>query len=286
MNSICFVAGLALIGAGIYLYVYKSELLTYVYSMPLARPACIIIITVGSAVLIPSFCGLLGAVRENHILLIIYTVIMVLITCLSIVAAIMAIATRVPWNGFDFIRQKMRESLQKDYGYNLNTSNYNVFITAMWDLAQQNWYCCAAEDNSWGIYRQSQWYEIQPGEKENDRAMVPLSCCVKDQYGEYVNPQKCQTWQMGPPKLASGTSINEALFYDGCYVYGSKLLSRVTGGIIAMGIIFAVIVGLATIFALGLTCHILRMDKSPPPAPTNVKMYTSAHPGNWNNSYA
>lgn len=44
--------------------------------------------------------------------------------------------------------------------------------------------------------------------------MVPLSCCVKDQYGEYVNPQKCQTWQMGPPKLASGPSINEALFYD------------------------------------------------------------------------
>lgn len=68
------VAGLVLIGAGIYLYIYKSELLSYVYSMPLARPACIIIITVGSAVIIPSFCGLVGAIRENHILLIIASI--------------------------------------------------------------------------------------------------------------------------------------------------------------------------------------------------------------------
>lgn len=77
------VAGLVLIGAGIYLYVYKAELLSYVYSMPLARPACIIIITVGSAVLIPAFCGLLGAVRENHILLMIASIFwfLLLVSC-------------------------------------------------------------------------------------------------------------------------------------------------------------------------------------------------------------
>lgn len=49
---------------------------------------------------------------------------------------------------------------------------------------------------------------------ENDRPMVPPSCCVKDQYGKYINLQKCQTWQLGPPKLASGPTLNEALFYN------------------------------------------------------------------------
>src|SRR6218665_370839 len=69
------VCGLILIGAGIFLLVYKSDLLTYVYSMKLALPSAIIIITVGSAVLIPSFFGLCGAVKENKVLLIIVCII-------------------------------------------------------------------------------------------------------------------------------------------------------------------------------------------------------------------
>lgn len=283
MNAICFVSGLILIGAGIFLLVYKSDLLTFVYSMKLARPAAIIIIAVGSAVIIPSFFGLFGAIKENKVLLIIYASIMALICALSAVAAILAIITRNPWNGFDFIRLEMRNSLQQVYGVDVNTSGYNAFITGMWDLAQQNWYCCAAEDSSWGIYRQSAWYEMQPGEKENDRAMVPPSCCVKDQYGEYINLMKCQTWQSGPPKLASGPTMNEALFYNGCYVYGSKLLQRVSGGIIAMGIIFAVLVGLATLFAIGLICYLFRTNSSPKSVQQpNFAMYSSKSPGVWN----
>lgn len=285
MNSICLLAGLILIGAGIYLLVYKSELLTYVYAMPLARPASIIIITAGSAVLIPSLVGLCAALKENSVFLMIYIIIMVLICLLSVVGAILAILTRFPYNGFDFIRQKMRESLQQTYGVNLNSS-YNAFVTAMWDLAQQNWYCCAAEDSSWGIYRQSAWYEIQPGEKETDRVMVPPSCCVKDQYGEYVNQQKCQTWQLGPPKLASGPMINEALFYTGCYAYGSQLLHRVTGGLIAMGIVMAVLVGVAVLLSLGLFCHNRRTNTSKAPPQPSAASYKSSKQGAWNTSYA
>lgn len=30
-------------------------------------------------------------------------------------------------------------------------------------LCVVQWYCCAVEDQSWGIYRSSEWYKIQPG---------------------------------------------------------------------------------------------------------------------------
>lgn len=41
---------------------------------------------------------------------------------------------------------------------------------------------------------------------------MPASCCIKDQYGKYVNIQKCQTWTLGPPGRQQGQT-NEAICY-------------------------------------------------------------------------
>ena len=48
---------------------------------------------------------------------------------------------------------------------------------------------------------------------EHDKPWVPKTCCKKDQYGEYIELQKCQTWNQGPPGKQSGLP-NEALFYE------------------------------------------------------------------------
>ena len=48
---------------------------------------------------------------------------------------------------------------------------------------------------------------------EVDRPVVPASCCKKDQYGKYINQEKCQGWILGPPYKQSGP-LNEAVFYN------------------------------------------------------------------------
>ncbi len=47
---------------------------------------------------------------------------------------------------------------------------------------------------------------------EKDKAMVPLSCCVRDVYDDIINEQKCQLHRSGPPEKKSGDA-NEALNY-------------------------------------------------------------------------
>ena len=45
-----------------------------------------------------------------------------------------------------------------------------------------------------------------------NKAMVPPSCCVRNQYDELVDKEKCQTHKTGPPETNSGQA-NEALNY-------------------------------------------------------------------------
>ena len=47
---------------------------------------------------------------------------------------------------------------------------------------------------------------------EVDKPYVPPSCCVRDQYGDYLDQQKCQTWNQGPPGKNSGDE-NSAVYY-------------------------------------------------------------------------
>ncbi len=59
--------------------------------------------------------------------------------------------------------------------------------------------------------------------------MVPLSCCVINQYDEYIDPSKCQTHKTGPPERKSGEA-NEALNYRVRYTGVAKLLQGVEVG--------------------------------------------------------
>ena len=45
-----------------------------------------------------------------------------------------------------------------------------------------------------------------------DKPYVPATCCVTNQYGDYVNKQLCQTNSQGPPGQNSGDR-NTALHY-------------------------------------------------------------------------
>ncbi len=134
----------------------------------------------------------------------------------------------------DKVRAQMFESLQNYYGINLDDSS-NRAITEAWDKAQENMNCCAVEDQSWGIYRGSEWYKQQPGVEGYNKPMVPSSCCIKNQYNEYVDLEKCQTFKTGPPSHNSGEA-NEALHYKGCFHAGQDFPEEYDELLVAIGI--------------------------------------------------
>jgi len=245
-SGVCFVIALIIIGASIYLFINKSDLLTYVFMMNVSLPACVLVLSAGCAMVLIALLGALGASLQSKIILAIYCLFVLLVAAAAIIGAICAISAKAQYT--DYLRERMRLTLVNNYGANVTTNAYNAYITDKWDYAQRTWYCCGTDDNSWGVYRSSMWYEFQPGSKEYDRPMVPPSCCTYDQYGNTINLQKCQIWADGPPRTQSSSIPNEALLYKGCFTKGKELIQTVSAGIIVMG--FAVCAFLLCCFIL------------------------------------
>jgi len=211
-NCIFFLFGCTVIGLGIYLVVDKVNLVSGVFGSPLIAPASYLIIAAGCIVFIISFIGCFGSLFESRSVLILYSTALGLVLLLSIIGFVLAIVFRSKVN--DQIRTYMTETLQKEYGVNLE-NDWNRMITDAWDRAQIKWYCCAVNDQGYGAYKASEWYKQQPAPSELLKPLVPESCCVRDQYGKYLNKEKCQTWPLGPPSIQS-TDRNNALYDQGC----------------------------------------------------------------------
>jgi hypothetical protein len=237
-NCIFFFLGCTVIGLGIYVVVDKVNFVTALFGTTLVAPASYMIIAAGCIVFVISFVGCFGALFESRMLLIIYSSALGLVFLLSVVGFVLAIVFRSDVT--DQIREYMRRTLQMDYGVNLE-NDWNQWVTMSWNEAQKKWYCCAVEDQSWGVYRQSQWYSIQSGVPDMTRPYVPESCCKRDQYNKYIDQQKCQTWTLGPPGKQSGQE-NEASFYRGCYEVGKSVIYEISGYLIGTGIAMIILV--------------------------------------------
>jgi hypothetical protein len=218
-SAVFILVGLLVIGLAIFFFIYKADLLATTFQMTYIRVSVVGLIVCGAVTLAFAFVGLCAGFLGNRCLLATYCIVLMLTGLMALACGIMAIIYKNTWY-IDEVRQTMRNSLQQKYGVKTNNSQANAFITETWDTMQQMWYCCGVEDESWGIYRQSQWYNNQPGDpgnKEYIAMLVPASCCLKNQYGVYTDISKCQNWILGPPNVQSGMYKNEALLYKvGC----------------------------------------------------------------------
>lgn len=240
VNAFFIVLGLMVIGVGLYLLLYKANILSVAFDMAYIEDSVIIIIFCGAAILMLAIFGLVANHFATFQILAVYFILLLIVAVLMIIAGVIGIVFKSTYY-IDDVRQSMRDRLQLNYGIDLNISDYNVHITRTWDLMQEWWYCCSVEDNSWGLYRQSEWYNRQPGGpgvKEYTAKMVPVSCCTKSQYGQYIDIQKCQNWQLGPPNVQSSQhkDINEAVHYEGCFVAGQNILDIVSSGVMGLGL--------------------------------------------------
>nr|CAD7432222.1 unnamed protein product [Timema monikensis] len=124
-----------------------------------------LLIAIGAIVIIVSFFGCCGSVKENHCMVITFSVFLIFIFILELSAGIAGYVLKN--NAEQFIVDKLNETMNK---YNNSTE-----ITKAWDELQTEMTCC-------GIHSASDWSPKAPttlptNVSEAPILNLPMSCC-------------------------------------------------------------------------------------------------------------
>ncbi|RUS89890.1 hypothetical protein EGW08_002331 [Elysia chlorotica] len=156
-------------------------------------------------------------------------------------------------------------------------------VTNAWDQLQSELGCCAISEttlgdsylfnfpyvdetspqssgerdrqDSWPIYKRTEFFRRQLAINVNERKYVPESCCKYDSnIRDYANLRSCQYFSTGPPSNYEMKLKNDYLHYDGCYSKARSLMLNQSDIIVAMGFVF----GLIMIVGMVLTFFVIK----------------------------
>ncbi|KAF5397349.1 Tetraspanin [Paragonimus heterotremus] len=131
-NVICFICALVLITVGVYVQVNFSSYGPELQKVWQAAPIAIIVL--GAVILLVSFLGCCGAIKENVCMLYMYGVFLIILLIAELIAAVMAVVYKDKID--DEIEKILRDAL-KDY----NKEEIRESI----DLIQKTFECCGAK---------------------------------------------------------------------------------------------------------------------------------------------
>ncbi|XP_034252665.1 CD63 antigen-like [Thrips palmi] len=140
-----------------------------------------LLIAVGLIILLVSFLGCCGAVKENHCMIVSYIALLILIFILELSAGIAGYVCRDAAK--DVLTQKLGESM-------LNYGKNDTVVTALWDLMQRTFECCGVNDPQ-------DWITLA---KMSQNTTVPQSCCGP---ASGFEPFTCSA-ESNPPRFKDG----------------------------------------------------------------------------------
>jgi len=208
-NFIFFVAGIALLGVGIYIQVTFKSYFDFIGDTYVN--ASIVIIIVALIIFVVAFFGCCGACTENSCMMMTFAFFMALILIAELGVAITVYVLRGE------VETTISENLKKGL-QNYGKSEYEG-VTKAWDALQKDFKCC-------GIESYKDWGEV---DKFNKTGATPDSCC------------KEQTDKCGNDALNDPSNINK----EGCRdAFKGKLKDNalIIGGI-AIGFALAQVIG-------------------------------------------
>ncbi|XP_012229465.1 CD63 antigen [Linepithema humile] len=192
-NLIFAITGIVFISVGAVILVVYNGYNNFVDSWFFAAPVLMII--VGVIVFLVSFFGCCGAVKENHCMIITFSVLLLLIFALELGAGI---------TGY-MMRGEVSNMLENRLNSTLRAYNTNEDIRRSWDIMQHDLQCC-------GIDGFTDWQRYGGYSPNN----APNSCCK-----EIPSPQnKCDS-----------NSIN-TIYNEGCM---NKLQSAIESNAMILG---------------------------------------------------
>ncbi|KAK9304229.1 hypothetical protein QLX08_004235 [Tetragonisca angustula] len=152
-NLIFAITGIVLIAVGTVILVVYSGYNNFMDSWFFAAP--VLMIVIGAIVFIVSFFGCCGAVKENHCMIITFSVLLLLIFALELGAGIA---------GY-MMRGEVRTMVENRLNTTMEEYSTNNDIRRSWDIMQHDLECC-------GMIGPTDWAYV--GFAENT---VPNSCC-------------------------------------------------------------------------------------------------------------
>ncbi|XP_063680730.1 23 kDa integral membrane protein-like [Bolinopsis microptera] len=212
-NVIAVIIGLALLGIGAYSKYEYGDVLAITDSAFTSIPAMLMII--GVLVFILGFLGCFGSFRENRVVLIVYTILLVLVLMGEVVAIIISM----------IYKGKIEESVED--GLELKVEGYVTGIAddiEIMDKIQDTLQCC-------GIHGPETYTNNTEWLKNHSNVTVPASCCGS-------------VTERDPIRRTCKTS-NDLLYTEGCLDLTTHTLKDNTGLIIGitMGFIVIQIIG-------------------------------------------
>lgn len=252
-NLLALVGGIVVMAVGIWTCVDHSYI-DQLLGTNLYMSAAIILIATGVVVVLISFLGCFGAIKEIKCMLLTYFIVMFGIFVTMLVGGILGYAFRA--NVSLSMRTRMYSSLG-EYGY-------NRAVTEAWDFTQSRLRCCGVE----GFDGYKVW--VMENRNFNSNNQVPLTCCqrvwtsgqmgggnVMSNQGFMNNPNQMNT-MLNPnvnnmPYIPCQASPNtNTAYFTGCLDRGVQAVSEqaaILGGV-GIGIAFIVLMGM--IFSMAL----------------------------------
>ncbi|KAK2579291.1 hypothetical protein KPH14_008249 [Odynerus spinipes] len=175
-NLIFAISGIVFISVGAVILVAYKGYDNFVDSWFFAAP--VLMIVVGVIVLLVSFFGCCGAIKENHCMLITFSVFLLIIFALELGAGISGYMMRSEVNSM--LQNRLNQTF---YQYSTDES-----IRRSWDIMQYDLHCC-------GINSPADWSNLDYTDN-----IVPDSCCTEIPAGEkcdsnsiYISADSCMS---------------------------------------------------------------------------------------------
>ncbi|KAH8418838.1 hypothetical protein KR222_001031 [Zaprionus bogoriensis] len=222
-NLIFLITGIILIGVGagvgsIYTG-YEIFLTGNFFSIPT------FLIVIGAFIIVITFFGCWGALKENYCLILSFSVMLFIIFILELAAGISGYVLRN--DAYNMLNKTLTDSMFK---YNSSSQSET---TALWDDVQRDFHCC-------GVWNYSDWKNVFHNEE------LPLSCC-NIPVGA-VGTFSCD---------ASNANNNRNGNGQGCLVGFSDYIAEHAVSLGAAGVVIAILQFFGVIFA----CYIAREIK-------------------------
>jgi len=218
-NLLFVIAGIGLIVLGIttnsHINKFEDVVNLQMYSLPSK-----IFIGVGIVMFIIAFFGCCGSVKENHSMVMTYSVLVGLILVIQIGAAVAAY-----YKSDDLANLMEKELLDSMKRYGENTPEGNA-TTRVWDAVQHDLHCCGTRDFK-------DWFQtslVAPIIRS-----IPDSCCIDD-FKDCAQAITAAT----PPEAAS-----KIIYIQGCAAAGVDNINIGRGA--TVGIVMSIIELLAVV---------------------------------------
>ncbi|XP_045166200.2 CD82 antigen-like isoform X2 [Mercenaria mercenaria] len=254
-NAIILVAGCALVGFGIYTKTSSAGVTKFssILGSNLLPTISLVLIITGAVIILLSFLGCCGAIKEVKCMLLMFFFLLLLIFLAFLVGGILLYAFQDKIE--DTTLNQLRHQLLESYGTDGEES-----VTEAWDSMQKLFKCCGVSgdvnsSDSWAIYKlASAWFAGQSVMTAQQTEYVPVSCCKDPE--NTPNVTKCQGVVdkrsipvIGPPVIDKN-QLNDQLYTEGCY---TSLRNMITGN---LNVLIGVGVGIAVAMILGMVFSI------------------------------